>query len=292
MNIVIIGASAAGHSLAAFIRQRNKDNPVTLLTEEKFPFYDRRRLPELIQGGIKEKNIFLSSEEFYSQNNIIFLKEKKAVNLNPNKKIIYFKDGEKNSNLAYDALVICTGRRFERSDAEGARKTGVFTFYSLEDYKDLSAYLMGDTFAIAGTGPLALKIAGEMSKKNKEVKLIGPSINSAQPLPQGVELIDSEIVEMIGESETQAVRLKEGKIIGVSAVIFAAAQKSNVEFLKGLNLEMTDDLILVDDGSQTSLPGVYALGSVCRNRNNLQEEKNWDSIIKEADFLAERLSKA
>ncbi|MBU1997895.1 MAG: FAD-dependent oxidoreductase [Candidatus Omnitrophota bacterium] len=288
-RIVIIGASAAGHTLAAKLREANKDNSITLITEESYLAYDRRMLLDFVFGLIKEKELYLCDKDYYRDNNINFLSPVKVTGLNPQKKIVYCRDNEKSVNFNYDILIICSGRRFILPQIEGARKPGVFNLNSLDDYKELAPYLIGDTVCLAGNNKFSWDMARALAVRKKEVKLIAVAEN---PIPQpleGIEVINSQITEVIGESQAQAIRLKEGKLIGVAAVIFAEELKSNAEFVKGAGLDISSDYILVDNRMQTNIPDVYACGQIARYKDSINEEKSWNGIIQEAQSLAETL---
>jgi NAD(P)H-nitrite reductase large subunit len=91
-RIVIIGASVAGHSTAIALREKNRTVPIILISEEPYRLYDRRRLIDYLSGAIKEEELYLCGESFYSENNINFLKEKKVTAINPKKKTVSFKE--------------------------------------------------------------------------------------------------------------------------------------------------------------------------------------------------------
>jgi nitrite reductase (NADH) large subunit len=285
-NIVIIGASIAGHTAAVSLRESNKDCAITLITEESFPLYDRRRILDLLSGSIKEKDIFLNDENFYRQNNINFMKEAKASSINTNKKIVYLKD---KGTVSYDFLVISTGAKFISQDLPGSKKEGVFTLNALSDFKDFNKRLNNESACVTGSSALAINIARGISAGNKEVKIISSNglADSIEGSP--IEFINSQIAEIIGESEVQAVKLKEGKIIGIHSVIFADEFKSNIDFLKNSEIEINDGLISVDESMRTNLPNIFACGSVCGRMGHEKKLKSWDDAAREGLALAQNL---
>jgi nitrite reductase (NADH) large subunit len=286
-KIVIIGASVAGHSAAVKLREKISDCAITLLTEENFPFYDRRRLPDFLAGTIEEKELFISSEEFYAQNNIIFLKDKKVSSLNPAKRLIYFKErgGEE-----YDFLLIASGRKVVLPEIPGARRNGVFILYNLEDYKRFREHIriIRNPVCLLGSDDWALAIAKTIACAHKiEVKLISRNTVENSGLPQDLEVINTPLQEIIGEGEVQAVKLKEGKLIGVSSVVFLEELRNNIDFLKNTQMEISEDTILTDETMRTSIENVFACGAVARRRTESARIKNWDEVAMEAENFAD-----
>ncbi len=102
----------------------------------------------------------------------------------------------------------------------GARKKGVVLISSEEDFKKLDEYLINDTVCIEGPVSVALRLAKLLHEKYKvAVKLLSSDKITAE-LPEGIQVIDSAIKEIVGEGRAEAVKLKEGKAIGVCLVIF------------------------------------------------------------------------
>ncbi len=291
-RVVIIGASIAGHTVAVSLREKNKDCAITLISEENCPLYDKRRLFEILAGNSGGKDIFLAGENFYNDRDISFLKERKASLINTEKKTVSFKDRPAKEALEYDFLVICSGRRFVLPEIPGIRKEGVFKFYSFEDARRFSGRLnLAAEVCLIGSNELALKIAGVIASRQKEVRLISPGTLSALSAPEGVEAVNSQVTEIIGESEVLGIRLKEGKIIGTSAVCFIEDTKSNIEFLKGSGIEVKGDFVSVDGCMRTNLGNVFAAGAVCLSKDSAGRMKSWNEAINESLLLVDNLVK-
>ncbi|MDD5731152.1 MAG: FAD-dependent oxidoreductase [Candidatus Omnitrophica bacterium] len=295
-KIIIIGASAAGHNVAVNLRQSNNDCSITLLTEESYPFYDRSKLFNLVSSEMKEKDIFLASPDFYKQKNIEFLSDTRVTLVNAQKRVVYCKEKEA---LGYDFLVVCSGRKFILPDIPGAKKNGVFCFYSLADLKKIEGYFVGDTVCLAGRDGLVMKAAASFAAKNKEIKVINTSASgalkedSAEPgAEKRIEVINSNLLEIIGESQVQAVKLSEGKIIGASAVIFMDELKSNIDFLKNTGVEINADFISVDAEMRTSISNIFSCGLASKVKGADDSVKGFDTISNESRILAETLVKA
>jgi nitrite reductase (NADH) large subunit len=286
LKVVIIGASAAGHTVAISLREKNKDCAISLVTRGNYPLYDKRLLGDYLAGRVKESQIFLATENFYSEQNVGFLKQKEISGLNCEKRKIFIQDS---LPLEYDFLAVCSGTDFALPEIPGARKTGVFRLSNLDKYRDFLAYLIGEPVCVVGSGRNALEAARVLAIRQKEVKLISAKVIDPCDIPEGVEFINSSVVEVIGESGAQAIKIKEGKIIGISALIFMDSLEPNTAFLRNSCIATDQGYISVDDRMRTSLARVYSSGSVCRLKNSASGFKSWDQVIEESRFLSVNL---
>jgi NAD(P)H-nitrite reductase large subunit len=289
MNIVIIGGSAAGHNTAINLKTKYKDAGITLITDEKFPFYDRKKLFDFWSGRSREKELFLSSQEFYSQQNINFLKESKVVAVNPARRSVSYKKDEKRSSLNYDFLVIASGAKTVRPDIAGINKSGVFCLDGLADFKELKDTLMTDAVCLIGANHLTSRVIENIIANQVEVKLV--SDKAPENLPEQVELINSEVVEIIGESGAQAIKLKEGKIIAASWVGVMSEPVPSVDFLEGADIRKSGQAIAVDHQMRTSIVDIFACGAVCLQDGLNPRVKSWDDSLAESSVLVENILK-
>ena len=85
-RVVIVGASIAGHTIATGIKKENPDASVTLVTDEAYPLYDRRKLFDFLCGAVQEKDLMLVRSDTYEKQGIVFLKDHKAVSVAPVRK--------------------------------------------------------------------------------------------------------------------------------------------------------------------------------------------------------------
>lgn len=283
-RIVIIGASISGHTVAVNLREQDKDSAITLITEEAYTLYDRRRLTDLLAGNIKESDIFLGGEDAYRNDNIEFIKDAQVYAVNPNKKAVSLKGRDR---IEYDFLVIASGKRQITPDIPGAKKPGVFTFGSLSELKAFSNWLITEQVCIVGHNADALNLSRAVVTKYKvEVKLISDTNFDPVMLLPEIEIINNKPQELIGEGQTQAVKLDSGKIIAASAVIFMDDLVGNTDFLKDSGIESKGDCIVVDEFMRTNLNGVYACGTVAVNHQEEGKAKAWDDCISEGKVLA------
>jgi len=292
MNVAIIGASIAGHTAAVSLRRANKECSITLITRSAYPLYDKRRLLDYLAGGVKEKELFLVDADFYQRHNIAFMKECEVVSVGAVHKQISYKKtktGQKET-LKYDYLIICSGAKTVLPEVEGIHKDGVYVLDSLEDFKVFRNHLITDPVCIMGCGSRAISLASALASKQREVKVISPD---AVNQDGAFEALATEVVELIGEGGIQAIRLREGKIIGTNLPVFMPEpKKANTDFIKDIELDSRGN-ILVDEHMRTSRPDIYASGAVCAARGaSSVNNKSWEDAINESNTLAGHLASA
>ncbi len=298
-RIVIVGASITGHTIALKLKERAADSCVTLVTEEPYALYDRRRLFDFLAGSVKERDLFLVDEQEYAARGITLMKGRKVSSVNTERRVVYFKE---KGTLPYDLLVIASGSRPRIPDVPGNKKPGVFTMYSLEDARAFMNTIVTEPICIAGSGQAAVELAKVIAAKYKTgVKIvdsgfvIAPALQlncdagSAGDAGPGIDAVSGEIAEIIGEGRVQAVKLKEGKAIGVSAVIFMGKPFSAIDFFKNTPVFLSGGSLVVDDFFRANIEGIFASGSAARHSAGSDIAKTWDECVFEAGLAADAL---
>ena len=130
----------------------------------------------------------------------------------------------------------------------GARKKGVVLISSADDFKKLDAYLINDTVCIDGSSEIAINLAKLIHEKYKVgVKLLSEDKFSGE-MPKDIEIINSSIKEIVGEGRAEAVKLKDGKAVGVCLVIFI--DKAMLDKLEQKPEAIKMDKLLIDLGTK------------------------------------------
>lgn len=274
---IIIGNSAAGIACAEAVRLRDKENEVTIISDEDYFSYCRCLISYYLAGQVKEDKILYRPQDFYKENNIKVLLNKKVARVDPKKNRLICED---KSELNYDALLIATGSRPKFPVIPGIKKRGVFGLRTIKDALDIEGLLpVTKTACVLGGGLIGLKAAYALKKRDIEVKVI---IKSKQVLSQmldaraaelvkkkleenGIELILGEdAVEIIGNGDVKAVKLDSGKVIGCSLVIVGKGVSPNTDLVKDTDIKVNEG-ILVNNLLQTNLPDIYTAGDVCES---------------------------
>ncbi len=292
-RIVIIGNSASGFSAVETLIKNNfhTQNEITVITEEEYPAYRRNLLPDYLTGTVKEEDLFLSSNDFYTANKIKLLNNAVVTRLDTKRQRVILKD---NSKIDYDYLVIASGRHIEIPDIPGKNKDGVCAFYTLKDAKTIKEKLaFAQTACVVGETQLTLQLGQLIADKDKEAKIVSKSGFDNFTPTEKLELISgAEAKEFIGEAlPLQALKLDNGKVIATSLVIFADNYLPSANFLKDSEIKTSEGHIIIDENMRTNLENIFACGHVCRKDGNPNIDKNWEDLSNEGRLVAESIIK-
>jgi len=283
-RIVIIGNSAGGFSCCEALIKYSGDYEITVISEEAALPYKRNLLIDYLSGNIQESQLFLCAADFYEKNRVRFLKNSKAIRLDPRKQQVVLKDNK----ISYDYLVISTGTKVNIPDIPGNSKDGVYAFYALEDIQKARQQLMlGDTVCVAGDPDLCLRLSQAIVSKEKQAKIISSPRPESFIATEKVEWLENlQVSEIISEgAELKALKLNNGKVIGTSLVMFAGNYLPNTDFLKESGINTDESYICVDETMRTNIENIFACGSVSKIENQQVKSKSWEDAVSEGALV-------
>jgi len=273
-QIVIIGDSAAGVAAVEAIRKRDKESKITVLSDEDFPSYCRCVISDYLFGKVKQEQLVYRSNEFFSENNVELILNKKVIKVDPKKNCITAED---KSKFNYDYLILANGASPKFPDIKGKNKKGVFGFRTIKDTKEiLDLAQIADTACVLGGGLIGLKAAYGLKKRGLDVKVI---IKSKQVLSQvldeqaatlfgkrleenGIQIMTGlGVEEILGNGDVKAIKLDSGKVIGCQITIIAKGVAPNINLIKDTNIK-TNEGIAVDEYMHTNVGNISAAGDV------------------------------
>lgn len=123
---LIIGSSAAGISAAEAIRKKDASSKIVMLSDEDYASYCRCLISYYLAGEIKEEAVSYRGQNFFKENNIELLLNKKVTRVDPKKNKVTCQD---KTQFEYDSLLIATGAHPKFPEISGIKKKAVFGFY-------------------------------------------------------------------------------------------------------------------------------------------------------------------
>ncbi len=164
---VIVGNGVAGTTAAEFIRKRDRDGKIIILSSEEAPFYYRVRLIDFLAGEVDDQGIVAHKEDWYGERSIKVKLGVEVVSGDADKQTVTTRDGE---TYEYDRLLIATGSHSFVPPMTGADKQGVFTIRSLKDARDVLEYAKSaKNLVLIGGGLLGLE-SGNALRKSRGFK--------------------------------------------------------------------------------------------------------------------------
>lgn len=289
-HLLIIGNSAAGISCAENIRKKDTQIKITILSQEDYTAYNRCLISYYLAGDVKEDKLVYRAKDFYKNNNIELLLNKKALRIDTKKNQAVLED---KTRLDYDLLLLANGSSPKFPEIKGIHKKGVCGFRTISDTKEmLDLALASPCACVWGGGLIGLKAAYGLKKRNLDVKVIVKSAHVVSQildtyssemlkkrlLEHGVEILTGvDVQEVIGNGDCKAVKLDSGKVIATSLVIVGKGVKPNTELIEDSGIKFEEG-VLVDKYQKTNIPNIYAAGDIAQTYDPILEEATVNAL--------------
>ncbi|MEW6662714.1 MAG: NAD(P)/FAD-dependent oxidoreductase [Bacillota bacterium] len=277
MQYVIIGNSTAAVGGIEGIRQVDRVNPITVISEEPFHTYSRPLISYFLAGKVHEQQMLYRKHDFYENNGVNLMRGIKAERIDPLNKRIVLNNG---AQISYDKVLLATGGKPYLPKPEWMRKPGVFTFTKLEDAKKIrESIATGDQAVVVGAGLIGLKAAEALNLLGMQVTVIDlaervlSSIldSTAAGIVQGyLEAkgisfeLTTTVEQVFGENRVEGIRLSGGKEIACKHLVVAIGVVPNTELVLNTPIKVNRG-ILVNSQMQTNVSDVYAAGDVAES---------------------------
>lgn len=280
-KILIIGNTVAAAKSAEWIRQHDQESNITLISTDAHYPYEADRLSEFLAGEITQKDLLIKPKDYYEKKNITVLLDKKISKINLKRSRIFT---EAKDQLEFDILILADLPDKKFPDMKGSNKEGIFHYRSFPQIDlMLKRLLVTETIAVQSDTFEGLGVACAIARKGKEVILFAsPNSFILKGLAEkerchlmdylsanGLHIIlDNEIVEILGDSDVKAVRLKSGKVLAAQMVVFEAVREDWRIFSEN-EIQVTDRFE-VNESFETLIKDVYALSTLVKqNKGDL-----------------------
>jgi 3-phenylpropionate/trans-cinnamate dioxygenase ferredoxin reductase subunit len=274
-RIVIIGASLAGASAAAQLRELGYAGAVTLIGEEDELPYERPPLSKAVLVGEADQPDWVRDEAYYGDAGIDLRRSTTVTRIDRARRVVVAGGSEH----GYDKLLIATGSTPRRLDVPGADLDGLFTLRTLGDSLALrERFTDGARIAVVGAGWIGCEAAAAARQRGSRVTVVEPS---SQPLLKVVgEQVGASFAALHREHEVDLrlgtsvtgfggedgrvteVRLPNGGVVRADTVLVGVGVLPNLALADAAGLELADGGIAVDATLRTSDPDIYAAGDV------------------------------
>jgi 3-phenylpropionate/trans-cinnamate dioxygenase ferredoxin reductase subunit len=273
-RIVIVGASAAGLTVAETLRREGFAGEITMVGDEPHLPYDRPPLSKQVLSGVWEpERVQLREKIFYPQNDIQLRLGTAATGLDTEAHEVLLGD----KRIEYDKVVIATGvqpRQLPGHNTGG----GLHVVRTVDDAIRLRrAFDKPATFVVIGAGFLGCEAAASARKQGLDVTLVDPlphpmvrqfgpyvgNLIAELHMAQGVKVETSVPVDYVESDWTDrvtGVKLHNGTTIPADLVLVAIGATPATDWLAGSNVPV-DNGVLCDEYLMAA-PDVYAAGDV------------------------------
>ncbi len=302
-TFVIIGASLAGGTAAATLRQEGFDGDIILIGEERHLPYERPPLSkQYLRGEVPFEKAMVRPAGFFEDNRINARLGVTATRVNPVERTVEVTTG---GVVHYDKLLIATGVRNRRPPIPGRALQNVFDLRSVDDADALRAEIVsGRKAAVIGMGFIGCEVAASLRQKGVEVACVDPSptplfrvlgdqvghVMSTLHEEHGVETVFDDVVTCFeGDGRVQRVITKRGRRIDCDFAVVGVGVEPVVDFVVGSGVE-TSNGILVDEYCCTNVQDIYAAGDVANHYHPVFQRRmrveHWQNAMQQGAAAA------
>jgi 3-phenylpropionate/trans-cinnamate dioxygenase ferredoxin reductase subunit len=274
-RIVIVGASLAGATAAATLREEGFEGEIRLIGAEPQLPYNR---PPLSKGYLRQEESFdaqlVKTAGYYTEQRIELTLGVRATSIDAKQKFVELETGE---HVAYDRLLVTTGGRNRTLSVPGANLDGVFQLRTVEDCDRIRAVVRrGGRAVVMGLGFIGTEVSASLRQLGVEVaavegarvplaRVVGEEVGQVLTgihREKGVELIlEDSVAAFEGSARVERVRTTKGRMVECEMVVAGIGIVPNTELLGAAGAQV-DNGVLVDERCRTSLPDVFAAGDV------------------------------
>ena len=269
--LVIVGNGMAAAKLVENLSARALGRyAIAVIGEEPQLAYNRVLLSSVLADDVAQSDIELKSKRWWRDRGVTVLYGHAATAIDRDIRCVKLASG---ATIPYTKLVFATGSRPILLPIEGRDLPGVMTFRDLRDVSALKSAGRCNAVVIGG-GLLGLEAAYGLAKAGAKVtvvhlmdRLMERQLDpeAADMLKAAVEmkgidvLLNAETARFTGGQKIERVELKDGRTLPADIVVMAAGIAPNVALARSAGVAINRGIV-VDDGMQTDIPGLYAIG--------------------------------
>ncbi len=310
-HLLVVGASLAGATTAATLREDGFDGRITLIGAEPQLPYERPALSKgYLTGETSLERLLVRPAAFYAQQDITLRLGEEAVGIDTDRRLVQLADGDA---LAFDALVITTGASNVRPPIPGISLDGVHQLRTVADADTLAAHLPRTRAAVTvGMGFIGCEIAATLATAGVQVTAVdglpGPlwaqvgetlsGVVRRWHQQHGVNVRTGQSVAALLPDATRtsvaAVELADGTRLDTDLVVVGVGVRPNTSWLHDVPIHLVGGAVGVDVHGRTDVPGIYAAGDVtttwdARLGRHVRHE-HWASAIDQARRVARTIT--
>jgi nitrite reductase (NADH) large subunit len=304
-HLIVVGNGMAGcRAVEELLARDPKRYRITIFGAEPHVNYNRIMLSPVLAGEKTFDQIVINDRAWYADNGIDLVVDDPVIAIDRAAKTVTARSGR---TAHYDKLLIATGSDPFIIPVPGKDLPGVISFRDMKDVDHmLAAAAKGGDAVVIGGGLLGLEAAHGLSLRGMKVTVlhIMPTLMERQLdeaaswlLRSALEargqtiLTGADTAEIVGETEVEGVRLKDGRLIPASLVVMAVGIRPSVALARAAGLAV-GRAIQVDDHMVTSDPDVLAVGECVEHDGQVYGlvAPLWDMCRALADGLVENRS--
>ncbi|NVM18075.1 MAG: FAD-dependent oxidoreductase [Candidatus Lokiarchaeota archaeon] len=285
MKVVIVGNNVAGTFTAQNIRFLNEEVEIEIFTQERYPYYTRVNLPELIPGTVQAEDLIVFKDEWYKDKNVKLNLNSKVTKIEPDQNVLFIEGQD--DPVSYDKLILALGSVPNIPPIKNAREMvgkGVFTLRTIDDTLEIKEFIQtskAKKAIIIGGGLLGLELANQIKNTNLDTTVVEffPQLLPRQLDDECSGMLKNEIEskginvvlsaateEIMGNGAVTGIKLKDGQKFDADIILIQAGIRATIDLAQNSGLE-TNRGIIVDAYLETSKKDIFAVGDCVEYKN-------------------------
>ncbi len=295
-TFVVIGASLAGGTAAATLREEGFDGRLVLIGDEPVLPYERPGLSKgYLRGTIPRDQLQVRPAEWWEAHEVETRLGVRARSLDPRARTVTLSDGER---IAFDRALVATGVRNRVLDVPGAHLPGIFQLRTVGDADAIHRAAVDARQAVViGMGFVGAEVASSLRQLGLEVtvvelfetalyRVLGSRLGrilEAIHRDHGVALHFQDSVERFeGSVAVERVITRKGQILEADLVVVGVGTQPNAEVM-GTEGIAANGGIRATASLETPIPGIFTAGDVASHQHPVFGEvrvEHFDNAIK------------
>jgi len=272
-SIVIVGGGAAALAAADMLRRSGYIGPVTMVSADNEPPYDRPNLSkDFLAGTASEEWMPLRSTQYYIDRQIDLVLNQRVTAIDAVRRVVSLDDGR---HLPYGALLLAMGADPIRLEIPVKAAAHFFYLRSFADSRAiLAAAGSAKAAVIVGAGFIGLEVAASLRARGIDVHVVGhEQVPLERVMGRDVGMFLRRVHEShgvtfhLGQSVShiygKQVTLNDGTALEADFVVLGVGVRPAIALAEQAGLTI-DRGISVNEFLETSAPGVFAAGDIAR----------------------------
>jgi len=290
LSVVVVGGGAAGASAAARARRLDPEAEIHLVEAGSMITHAPCGIPYYVMGVVRsvEDLVTYTPERFSKERRIYVHTRTRAVEVDPNRKIVKAVKNGEIVEFKYDKLIIATGAEPIVPRGFDVRSPKLVVVRSPEQAEEIRMRVeSASSVAIVGGSYIGLEMAEVSRALGKRVVLFEAM---EQLLPS---VLDRDMAELVrGEAEARGVEVHLGERVvevgsdgaliteagryEVDVVVLSVGVRPRAELAVSAGVELgRTGAVKTNEYMETNVPDVYAAGDVAEVKHKLTDEPTW-----------------
>jgi len=258
-TFVIIGGGSAGNAAAHQLRVSGYDGHLKIISADTQAPYDRPNLSkDYLKGDMDPSWLPLNAENFFQEQGIELLLEKRVTGIDAHRKSIELED---QTSLRYDKLLVASGSRPRKLKVPGHDLKNIFTLRTANDAAAILAQTeKSERITIIGASFIGMEAAENLSNGKREIHVIAREtvpfaaifgkemgeLLKQKKQEEGIHFhLERQVKEFRGDEKLETVVLDNEETIASDLAILGIGVEPVTEFMPHFN-KAADESLLTD----------------------------------------------